>query len=87
LRLLPPLIKHHQRSSLKKHDTHLYDKGSHVGQDENEGEPSHWKQDLIGAADVPGKATKENVVCGNEETGLRKGSASEHCCGLTLTHR
>lgn len=47
----------------------LDDKGSHIGQDENEGEPSHWKQNVIDATDLLGKAPKENVIGGNEEAG------------------
>lgn len=48
------------------------DKGSHIGQDENEGEPSHWKQNVIDATDLLGKAPKENVIGGNEEARLYK---------------
>jgi hypothetical protein len=56
----------------KKINAHLDDKGSHVGQDEYEGEPPHWKQDVMSTVDFPGKATKKSIIRGNEETGLSR---------------
>jgi hypothetical protein len=65
------LAPHHQGRSLKnKFNAHLDDKGSHVGQDEYEGEPPHWKQDMMSTVDFTGKTAKKSIIRGNEETGL-----------------
>jgi len=53
----------------QKINTHLDDKGNHVRRDKSKGQ-AFCKQNMMSAAKVPGKATEENVIRGNEEAWL-----------------